>query len=386
MPGAGTNSPGRRNPSPLESEMSSSPAKSTFLIACGGTGGHLFPGIAIGEKLLEWEHEVIFLISRKEIDRLATERYGHLRFEEVPSRIMPKPWSPRMPEFLRVSLQGVRKCRRLIGEHDVAAVLGMGGFTSTAPLLAARSMGVPGVVHEANAIPGRANRLNARLAKRVLVGWEACRRHFPADKVEVTGTPVRPELYELPEASDARVAIGLQPDLFTVMVMGGSQGAQGINDVVTAMLTKLDSKELQFIHLTGVGSGERVRNAYASAAVRAHVMEFSSEMELVYAASDFGICRSGASSLTEMSVVGLPGLLIPYPHAADDHQMRNAEVFSEAGACLVRRQDELTSSDLAGILHELATDRARVQSMANAIRSLAPERCVERIGELLTSL
>lgn len=366
--------------------MPSSISKSTILIACGGTGGHLFPGIAIGEALRKLGQESVFLISQKEIDRLATERYSELRFEKLPSQAMPKPWSPKMLGFVKTSVRGFGKCHSLIREESVKAVLGMGGFTSTAPLLAAKSLGVPGVVHEANAIPGKANLLNARLARKVLVGWEACRPHFPAEKVEVTGTPVRPDLLNLPPVQQARMALGLAPDFFTVMVMGGSQGARGINDAIIGMVPKFSGWDVQFIHMTGPGESDRVRNGYASAGVRAHVVEFSQEMALIYAASNFAICRSGASSLTEMSVIGLPGLLIPYPFAADDHQTRNAEVFTAAGACEMQHQEGLTSTELARIVGEAATNPERVKQMGEKMKSLAPEHSAERIAELLMNL
>lgn len=367
--------------------MSESSSKSTFLIACGGTGGHLFPGIAIGEALRERGQEPLFLISEKEIDRLATEKYQTFRFERLPGRAMPKPWSPDMPRFLKGSVQAYFKCCSLIKKENIKAVLGMGGFTCTTPLLAARTLGVPGVVHEANAIPGKANLLNAKLAKKVLVGWEACRPRFPdAQKVEVTGTPVRPDLFHLPPAAEARMALGLAPEFFTVMVMGGSQGAQGINEALVGMAPRLAGYELQFIHMTGAGGAEKVRNGYAAAGVRAHVVEFCQDVSLVYAASNFAICRSGASSLTEMSVVGLPGLLIPYPFAADDHQTRNAEVFTAIGACEMLRQAELTSAELARIVHHAIADPERTRQMGDKMKSLAPERSAERIAELLMTL
>ncbi|MEO0444914.1 MAG: undecaprenyldiphospho-muramoylpentapeptide beta-N-acetylglucosaminyltransferase [Verrucomicrobiota bacterium] len=358
----------------------------SFLIACGGTGGHLFPGIAIGEKLIEKGGEVAFLISGKEIDRLATEKYGHLDFEVVPSAIFPKPWSPKMVAFLSVSSKGVAKCRSLIKDRGVKAVLGMGGFTSTTPLVAAKMSGIPGLIHESNAIPGRANRLNAKIAQRALVGWEACRAHFPSGKVDVVGTPVRPELFDLPPASEAKESFGLMPDLFTVLVMGGSQGAKGINDAVTGMLPRLPSDRIQFLHITGMGAAEEVRNRYQLAGVRSEVLEFCSEMAKAYAASDFSICRSGASSLTEMSVVSLPGLLVPYPFAADDHQTRNAEVFVEAGACVMKEQSELQSDEVAEMIVSLLEHPEELQNMRDGMSALAPRKSADDIAELLFSL
>jgi UDP-N-acetylglucosamine--N-acetylmuramyl-(pentapeptide) pyrophosphoryl-undecaprenol N-acetylglucosamine transferase len=353
------------------------------LIACGGTGGHFFPGIAVGEVLMRRGHEVIFVISEKEIDAIAASAYPAYRFETIPSFAMPKPFSPQMVPFLSAFFQGVGLCKKWIREIGAKAVLGMGGFTSTAPLVAARLTGCASFIHESNAIPGRANLLNAKFADRALVGWEACQRYFPAGKTMVVGTPVRPSVATGEKPADARAYFLLEPDRFTVMVMGGSQGAKGINDAVTGMLEHFDPGLVQFLHLAGPGNAESVREAYDAAGMQSYVAEFCSDMGKVYAASDLGICRSGASSLNEMAVAGLPGILIPYPHAADDHQSRNAEVFIASGGCLMRSQSELNSLDLAHLVAELGTNPERMQSMRDAMLSLAPARSALTIGDLI---
>jgi len=353
------------------------------LIACGGTGGHFFPGIAVGEVLMRRGHKVIFVISEKEIDAIAASAYPNYRFEKIPNFAMPKPFSPQMIPFLMAFFKGVMLCRKWIREIGARAVLGMGGFTSTAPLVAARTTGCASFIHESNAIPGRANLLNARFADVALVGWEACRRYFPKGKTQVVGTPVRPSVASGQSPAEARAAFGLDPERFTVMVMGGSQGAKGINDTVTGMLEHFNAEKVQFLHLAGPGNEASVREAYDREGITAYVAEFSSDMGQVYAASDLGICRSGASSLNEMAVAGLPGILIPYPHAADDHQSRNAEVFTASEACLVRSQTDLNSLDLAQLVAELGTDPERLERMREAMLVLAPSRSALTIGDLI---
>lgn len=353
------------------------------LIACGGTGGHFFPGIAVGEVLMRRGHQVIFVISEKEIDAIAAAAYPAYRFEKIPSFAMPKPFSAQMVPFLIAFFRGVWMCRKWIREIGAKAVLGMGGFTSTAPLVAARVSGCVSFIHESNAIPGRANLLNARFADRVLVGWEACRSHFADGKAEVVGTPVRPAVATGESVAEARAYFLLHPERFTVMVMGGSQGAKGINEAVTGMLEHFDPELVQFLHLAGPGHAEQVREAYDEAGIQSYVAEFCSDMGRVYAASDLGITRSGASSLNEMAVAGLPGILIPYPHAADDHQTRNAGVFAASGACLVRAQTELNSLDLAHLVAELGTNPGRMQTMREAMLALAPSRSALTIGDLI---
>lgn len=354
------------------------------MIACGGTGGHLFPGIAIAEKLKERGFEVILLISEKQIDTVASKGYAdQFRFERIPSVAMPKPWSPKMIPFLLNLRAAIAKSRKLIKEIGATHVIGMGGFTSTAPLIAAKKEGCIGLIHESNAIPGRANKLNAKIATWALVGWEACAKHFPEGKAKVVGTPVRSTLYSLPDKAIARQHFGLNSNRFTLFVMGGSQGARGINEAVTGMLEYFDPELCQFLHIAGATDIDTVQEAYKAASVTAHVLPFLSDMEWAYAASDLTVCRSGASSLTEMSVVGLPGILVPYPHAADDHQNRNAEIFAEKGACIVIQQSDLKPLELAELVANLGTDTAKLKGMAENLRSLAPNNPADMICDLI---
>ena len=209
-----------------------------LVIACGGTGGHLFPGIAIAEAWRKRGGEVLLLISEKQIDALATEGFEHLQFERMPSIAMPKKTSPKMLGFLNKFAKAFFKCRNLFKKIEADAVLGMGGFTSTAPLVAGKILGKPTFVHEANAIPGRANLLNSKFAERVLVGFEFCAPRFPGSKTIVTGTPLRPSLVNRPTRKDALEFLGLQEDRKTIMIMGGSQGAVRINELVAESLPK----------------------------------------------------------------------------------------------------------------------------------------------------
>src|SRR3954466_13068410 len=197
-----------------------------FVIAAGGTGGHLFPGLAVGEVLLARGHQVTVFISEKEIDALASEGRSEFRFERLPGIGLPRLLSPAVFGFLRRFWSGLQRCRRLYTEFKPAAVLGMGGFTSTGPILAGRMTKVPTFVHESNAIPGKANRLNGKLAETVLLGFQECSRFFPKARVEVTGTPVRKTLVDRMDRVVALGTFGLTPGRKTLLVMGGSQGAK----------------------------------------------------------------------------------------------------------------------------------------------------------------
>lgn len=351
------------------------------VIACGGTGGHLFPGIAVAEALLERGGEALILISEKEIDALATKGYDHLNFETLPAIGMPSPLSPKIIPFAFKFFKTLSNCKKLVRGFGADAVLGMGGFTSLAPLMAGRGAGARTFIHESNAFPGKSNRMAARRADVVLLGLEACRKHFPGKEVDVVGTPLRASMREDIDRTAALEHFGLKTDgRKTLLVMGGSQGARGINRGVTGALGQLDNAGLQIIHLTGPADFEETKASYEDADLPFHVSPFCHEMQLAYAASDLAIARSGASSLAELSAFGLPTILIPYPHATDDHQTLNAQVYSEGAAAILLKEDDLNERCLGRLLGELLGDKGEtLAKMRAAMDALAVRDAAENI-------
>ena len=341
-------------------------------IAGGGTGGHLFPALAVGEVLLARGHAVLIFISEKEVDALAIRGRSEFRFEKLPSVGMPRLFSPAMLTFFQRFNASFAPCRRIFAEFKPDAVLGMGGFTSTPPILAGKLRRIPTFVHESNAIPGKANRLNARLADVVLLGFEECRRHFPKARCEVTGTPIRRSLARRVTREEALAGFGLQPDRATLLVMGGSQGAHGINEAMRAAAEGGKLGGIQILHFTGAGDEAEVAASYRREEVLAHVAAFCHQMENAYSAADLVVARSGAASLAEISHFALPSLLIPYPHAAENHQQFNAEIFARAGAAALLKETETTGETLAAAISRLAGDRQALQTMASCSKSLAP--------------
>jgi UDP-N-acetylglucosamine--N-acetylmuramyl-(pentapeptide) pyrophosphoryl-undecaprenol N-acetylglucosamine transferase len=356
------------------------------VIACGGTGGHLFPGLAVAEKLRERDHQVLIFISEKEIDALAVRDHrAQFRFEKLPSIGLPGIFSPAMVGFVRGFGASITLCRRFYRDFRPHAVLGMGGFTSTGPMLAGCLARVPTFIHESNAIPGKANRFNARLAKVVLLGFAECASYFPRQRSEVTGTPIRIDLCQRPDPSAARQSFGLTSSegRKTVLVMGGSQGAHGINQAVLRALP-LWKDLFQIIHLTGREDEGAVRAAYQQAGMGAYVAAFHHRMQEAYAAADVAISRSGAASLSELAFFGLPSVLIPYPFAAEDHQTYNAEIFVRGGAATRLLEAELTTGDLlATTVRDIATDNGRLAQMSEAAQRLAPADAADRVVAVL---
>ena len=323
------------------------------------------------------------LISEKEIDALATQGRTEFRIEKLPGIGLPKLLSPAIIGFVGRFKAGLDQCRALYRDFQPDAVLGMGGFTSTAPILAGRLRKIPTFVHESNAIPGKANRLNARLVTRVLLGFPECAKYFPTRPSEVTGTPVRASLVQRLNKAQATAAFGLSSERRTLLVMGGSQGAQGINRALREAVLQLRDSPLQIIHLTGKQDEQAMREAYAQAGLPAFVAAFHHRMEEAYSAADFCVARSGAASLTELSHFALPSLLIPYPHAAEDHQTLNAKIFDRAGAATLLQEHEITGEILAKKLRWFLDEPARLSEMSARSAELSPKQAAERVAETI---
>jgi UDP-N-acetylglucosamine--N-acetylmuramyl-(pentapeptide) pyrophosphoryl-undecaprenol N-acetylglucosamine transferase len=357
-----------------------------IVIACGGTGGHLFPGIAVAEICQKRGHEVLLLISEKKIDSMAVEGYEHLTFERVQSVPMPRLLSLAMVPFIFRSLMGLLSCRKVLKNFDATVVMGMGGFTSTIPLMAGRMRRCKTLVHESNAIPGRANRLNAKFSDQVLVGLEACAEHFDATKTRVVGTPLRTELNGRPDKTKALQHFDLKPDKKTVLVMGGSQGARGINQMISESLDTYFKADVQILHIAGIDDFGMVQKAFDEFGESGKVLEFCAKMGLAYEVADVAVCRSGASSLAELACFALPAVLIPYPYAAEDHQTKNAEIYERSGAALLYQQKEMDAAQLASVLLDLMSDDERLAKMGESMNSFAIVDAADQVCDAVEAL
>jgi UDP-N-acetylglucosamine--N-acetylmuramyl-(pentapeptide) pyrophosphoryl-undecaprenol N-acetylglucosamine transferase len=348
-----------------------------ILIACGGTGGHLFPGIAVAEAMLARGHEVLLLISEKKVDSEASAKYKHLTFKTMPAVAKPPTLSLRMLPFLVKMWGSVRHCKKLIREFQADAVLGMGGFTSLPPVYAGHKMGLKTFIHDSNARPGRANVLTSRFCTRVFLGLEPAKAFFPNRETVMTGTPVRPEIINLPSLEDAAAAFGLEVGRPTIVVTGGSQGAKRLNELCAQAAANLP-EQTQVLHIAGALDFQRVseitqeREGYK-------VLGFCDQMPSAYAVADLVIARSGASSLTEISIAGHPSILVPFPYAADDHQTRNAEVFANAGASVLVQEKDLDAEKLAELATSILQDLPTYKRMAKAARALAVPDAADRV-------
>ncbi len=352
------------------------------VIACGGTGGHLFPGIAVAECLLNAGGDPLLIISEKEIDEIAIQNHKQLEYVSLPSIGMPKIYSPKMLSFVFRYIKSYFFCKKLIRDSEANAVLGMGGFTSLPALMAGQKVGVKTFIHESNAYPGKANRVASRWADTVLLGLESCRQHFPGKNVEVVGTPLRGTLKESCDRNQAIEHFNLSTEKKTLLVIGGSQGAYGINSIIIKSLSNFKDLGVQVIHITGPADYDRVRSLYEGVKIKSYVAPFCDKMQFAYVACDVAIARSGASSLAELSSYGIPSILVPYPYATDDHQTLNALVYSEVGAAFLKQEREMNSSELTNVLSQLLdSSNDTYEKMSSAMRKMAVIDAAENICE-----
>ncbi len=338
------------------------------IIACGGTGGHLFPGIAVAQQLRSMGHHPVLLISRKEVDAEASRKYGDLEFHTMQAIAKPPTLSLRMPGFLWKMWCSYRTAKNIIRREKADVVMGMGGFTSLAPIMAARHLGLRTYVHDSNALPGKANRLTSRWCTAVMLGLKEAASYFSGRPCIVTGTPVREELLQLPTQAEARERLGLPKDKTVILVTGGSQGARNLNSMLIEA-AKADP-EVHYFVIAGKLDHERVQELAAGCS-NITVIGFCSDMPAAYAAADGVIARSGASTLTELTIIGKAAFLVPFPFAADDHQTANARVFTEAGAAIMCRQSELTSDKVHDFVHNTIMKPEARELMETAMKNQA---------------
>lgn len=351
------------------------------IVACGGTGGHLFPGVAVAQELKQRGHEVKLLISEKKVDAEASKKYGDLDFATVPAIAKPATLSLKMIPFLWKFWKTKAKCTQILKDFGVDAVIGMGGFTSMPPVIAGKKLGAKTYVHDSNALPGKANRMTARWCDAVLLGLEAAKEYFGGSKVEITGTPVREELQNIPSREEAAKKLDLDPAKKTVLVMGGSQGAKNLNSLVVEASKAMP--DIQFIQITGNLDHDRVKDELGDTGGRHKLIAFCDDMASVYAVTDVVVMRSGASSLSEISYLGLASILVPYPYAADDHQTKNAEVFEKAEAALLRQERELDAGMLVADLSSILLETEKLVNMSAASAALGVKDAAKRVCNVI---
>ncbi|MES9962880.1 MAG: undecaprenyldiphospho-muramoylpentapeptide beta-N-acetylglucosaminyltransferase [Candidatus Sedimenticola sp. 20ELBAFRAG] len=347
------------------------------MVMAGGTGGHVFPALAVAEELKARGAEIFWLGVPDSFESRVVPEHG-IEMEWVSIRGLRGKgllgWITLPFRLFRAMSQaGLVMLRR-----DPALVLGMGGFVSGPGGLMARLGGIPLVIHEQNAIPGMTNQYLARIATRVL---EAFPDSFDAKRgAEVTGNPVRPEIAAI--ANPVERMAGRQGRL-RLLVLGGSLGAQALNEALPEAVALLpEESRPQVRHQGGANKSEDAKAAYTAAGVDAEVTPFISDMAEAYAWADLVVCRAGALTVAELSAAGVGSLLVPYPHAVDDHQTKNAGYLADNGAAQLLPQKELNPQRLAQMLEPFLGDRDLVLAMAQKARAMALPEATKQVADI----
>lgn len=349
-----------------------------LLLTGGGTGGHLFPAVAAAQEFCRQfpDTQVLFVGTRRKVDRAGLAAYGYAGDSIVCHGLKGK--NPlELFKALAVLPLSLFQAARILRRFRPHVVLGVGGYVTGPVVAMARTLGIPTLIHEQNSVPGLANRQLARFADRICLSLPDSGGVFPESKRVFTGNPVRRNILELAAAPAKTPSVTK-----TVLVLGGSQGAQAINRLLpeaVRVMPESSRRNLRLIHQTGAADCAEVSERYRHMAMAAEVAPFFTDMAAVYAQADLLVSRAGATTLAELAVLGKPAILIPYPLAADNHQEKNAEHYVRGGGALLLRQREVDGAGLAGALALLLTDEARLRAMGESMRRLGLPDAAEKI-------
>jgi UDP-N-acetylglucosamine--N-acetylmuramyl-(pentapeptide) pyrophosphoryl-undecaprenol N-acetylglucosamine transferase len=350
-----------------------------IVIVGGGTGGHLYPGIAVAQELKRWDPRarIMFLGSRGGLEREIVACAGYRYFEITSTGLARRKWPEQFASLWHL-LWGFGEAVRLLRRVQPQVILGLGSYVSAPVMLAACMLGIPRLIHEQNVLPGLANRLVGHLVNRVAVSFAESSAHFPKGKAVVTGNPVRPAIWEVrrrPYTPNGR---------FHLLVFGGSQGAHHLNVTLLEALPLLtDVREsLWVVHQTGQHDYPTVQKAYDEGGFPGMAHAYIQDMATQYSAADVVICRAGATTIAELTAAGKPAILVPFPYAANNHQEHNARIMAGAGAAEVVLDDMLSGSLLAERIRYYLSHPNDIADMAGRSLALGKPDAATRVAHL----
>jgi UDP-N-acetylglucosamine--N-acetylmuramyl-(pentapeptide) pyrophosphoryl-undecaprenol N-acetylglucosamine transferase len=349
----------------------------TFFMAGGGTGGHVIPAIAVARELQSRGHQPIFIGTQTGFEAKLVPQAGFaLEFIEIGGLMR-----VGLAQTIRTLTQlpaGFFRAIRFFQQYRPKAIFSMGGYVAGPVVLAALSRRLPVVIMEPNAMPGLTNRQMGRFVSRALVSFEESKRYFPSGKTEITGLPVRPEFFELtPKQRSIPI---------TILITGGSRGSRTLNESARASWPYFKNENIRLVHQTGTDAYESLATDFAKSGVKGELMPFISDMVSAFAQADLIVCRSGAGAVAELGAAGKPAVLVPFPYAADDHQLRNAEAFQHAGAASLILDREMSGRRLYDEVMTLIAEPGRLEAMGQRARTFAHPNAAQRAADILESL
>jgi UDP-N-acetylglucosamine--N-acetylmuramyl-(pentapeptide) pyrophosphoryl-undecaprenol N-acetylglucosamine transferase len=347
----------------------------SFVMTGGGTGGHVFPALAVARVLRERGHRLLFIGSQAGMEsRLVPESGFDIEF--IRTGALKRVGLRRQIHTAAILPASIGAAWRLLRRFRPGAVFSMGGYVAGPVMAAALLSGIPLVVMEPNALPGLANRRVARRVYRALVGFGATRAWFPKDRCEVTGLPVRPEFFHVPPKREGT---------FTVLITGGSRGARTLNraSLESWELFRESAKPVRIVHQTGAAEHESLAQAFLTARIEGEVLPFIRDMPDAFAKADLVVGRAGAGGVSEIAAAGMASVLVPLPTAADDHQRRNAQVLVEAEAARMVPDREMSGARLFHEIETLRENRDELERMRVRVRQFARPGAAEGAAEVL---
>ncbi|HEY9678237.1 MAG TPA: undecaprenyldiphospho-muramoylpentapeptide beta-N-acetylglucosaminyltransferase [Drouetiella sp.] len=369
-------------------------AKHRIVLTGGGTGGHVYPALSVAEQLKDDPdvEAILYIGAQGHLEeRLAAER--NIEFIGLSVAGLPRKLSFKLASWPFQMLSSMNRAKSILEKFKPTAVLGTGGYASAPPLAAAMVTSVPYAVHEPDAHPGLVNRVFGKNAKLVSLGMEGAADQFhPVDgKVVVNGNPVGKKFVQAVGKDAARATFGLSPEPTTLLITGGSQGAQAINEAVLKALPELLALEpvIQIIHQVGEKNFADYKQRLDPAIVenpRYHLRPYFDDLSTAYAASDLTVCRAGAMTISELAVTGTPAIFIPYPFAAQDHQTFNANFIADKGAARVLMQSNLTADSFSKLLKEILFDSDKLSAMRDAMQRLGKPDAAANLAQNLKEL
>jgi len=352
-----------------------------FALAGGGTGGHIFPALAIAAELKRVmpKININYLGKKDSLEEKLAKSYGW-KFNPIPARPLRRKLAPSNLLIPFTVMRGSALTRSIMQKENITGILGTGGYVSVPALKGARKARIRIFLQEQNSYPGLATRLFAKNADLVFLAYSKAAEYLsPKTNVFQVGNPLRPD-FALASRDEGLKFFGLPADKKTLLVFGGSQGALALNRKLKSSLARLkDSGNIQIIWQIGGYDFQTYKQAFQDSGINGVALEFIEQMKMAYAASDLALCRSGALSLAELAACGLPSILVPYPYAAENHQYHNAKAFENSGAAIVVKQSDLENFDLAESVIGLFDDNARLGKMSRAAKSMADLSASQKI-------